>query len=113
MVLSLQYLATFSLIFAAGSRVLEPLGLDIFTSTKYSMSTLCFSLDNYGKGQDGLLEKRIALPFLSYLHLLHLPVFFLHKERYHQNMQEYQKYFVRTQVIMGICCESLLGKVVL
>lgn len=75
MVLSLQYLATVRLILATGSRVLEPLGLNLFTSTKYAVSTLCFSLDNYGKAQDGLLEKRIALPFLSYLHLLHLLVF--------------------------------------
>lgn len=40
--LSLQYLATFNLIFVTGSTVLEPLGLLLFTSTKYSMSTLCF-----------------------------------------------------------------------
>lgn len=39
------------------------------------MSTVCFSLGNYGEGQDGLLEKVIALPFLSYLHSLHSPVF--------------------------------------
>jgi len=39
------------------------------------MSTLCFTLDDYGEGQDELLEKGIALLFRSCLHSLHLPAF--------------------------------------
>lgn len=71
--LSLQYLATLSLIFVTGSRVLEPLGLHVFTNTKYSVSTLYFTMGIYGKSQVGLLEKGIAFPFHNYLLICFLP----------------------------------------
>lgn len=68
--LNLQYLATLSLIFVTGSRVLEPPGLVqsiLFTSAKYSMNTLCFTMGICGKSQVGLLEKGTDFPFINYL----------------------------------------------
>lgn len=65
--LSLQYLASLSFIFVTGSRFLEHWDSIFFTSTKYSMSTLCFTMGIHGKIQVGLLEKGTAFPCLNLL----------------------------------------------
>lgn len=71
--LSLQYLATLNLIFVTDSRALEPLGVHLFTSTKYSINFLCFTVGIYGKSQVGLLEKGKAFPFPNYSHIWFFP----------------------------------------